>query len=238
MCWPYTLIYSCWDCVMEDQPVVSSCILVEPDAEDPVVRGYNHEGWLCPMRFLGSDTSQRVITPITCPGLRKDSRPFARLPGPNTFSKQGDGQTYVFSSPQFHFWICPKHRQKYIGLGPAFSGYKQAVRTELVEAERRAIERENAMLRKEARKEAAAREEGNGRQKQERWSQIFKTVSECPRKKQKKRKHGSRSVVEQGEATPTSAATGFLPGMARGSNTGPLLRPSKRQRFLDELDLP
>lgn len=127
MCWSYTLIYTCWDCIVTGRSA-EACVVVEPGAEDPVRGGYNHEGWLCPTRYLGQSPNSQSIAPMDCPALREASN-FSRLLRTNIantailriFSPTGrNGEDFLYSPPEYRFWVCPIRRHRYLALGPLY----------------------------------------------------------------------------------------------------------------------
>ncbi|KAI1099262.1 hypothetical protein F4804DRAFT_88915 [Jackrogersella minutella] len=179
MCWAYTLIYSCHDCMAEGRPATESSIQVNPDAEDPVVGGYNHEGFFCPLRNVGSSPDGQPITPSGCPDLHIALFPpelftvsTANEAPRGVLSIDRDRNSRMPSPLQYRFWICPDHRPKYVALGPTYSGYELARRVE----------------RTEAMKKDAARGVG-GREKTNAWKGAFEGLGSRPQERKRKRKH-------------------------------------------------
>ncbi|OTB01789.1 hypothetical protein M426DRAFT_14095 [Hypoxylon sp. CI-4A] len=131
MCWPYTIVYGCWDCMKERRPPYKSCVIVKPDAKDPVRGGYNHEGSFCPLRRLEPGSDGKPVTPNGCP----NQRTAWNLPGPSTVIRtltaigamhRANEDTVLPACPQYRFWICPEHLPKYKNLGPGHSGFDLA----------------------------------------------------------------------------------------------------------------
>ncbi|KAI2605230.1 uncharacterized protein GGS25DRAFT_421634 [Hypoxylon fragiforme] len=162
MCWPYTLVYSCWDCLEMGRPAWEACVVVRPEAEDPIMGGHNYEGWPCPMRYLGSPgggsptraSLPRPISslkPLRCPTLYR-YKPWLEAAGRAMVDMASPGlgaytHTFAFHSPQHRYWVCPEHRYKYLGLGPEYMGYEMVRDLQRVAARRR---REEELREKEA----------------------------------------------------------------------------------------
>ncbi|KAI1779120.1 hypothetical protein F4818DRAFT_239749 [Hypoxylon cercidicola] len=213
MCWPYTLIYGCMDCFAEGRSPTEACIVVPPGAEDPVVGGYNREGDICPLRYIGQ--RELSVTPISCPSLVASSlhgtvdASTAYKAFPGTLSAISSNDSYDHGCPQLRFWICKLHRPKYLQLGPSFAGFELARRNELVDERRKA--------------EALKIEKRN--EKKERWNEAFKALSDPQPYLSQKRKReaaGKEAAGKEAEAEATiniAAATHTLLEAAEGSRS-------------------
>lgn len=218
MCWPYTITYGCMDCLAERRSPAEACVVVPPDAEDPVAGGYNWEGALCPLRYVGPQQNGRRVTPMSCPSFRASSfhGPVDAGTANGSFAGSmgvGYGGTnpsaYGFQLPRF--WICPLHRPKYIHLGPSFAGYDIARRAESVEAQKKARDCEAA----------------RGKQEQERWNELFNVVSgPQPRAPQKRKREAGMKGGEADATANIAAAACSLLEMADSSR----YREQKRRR--------
>ncbi|XXH02758.1 NineTeen Complex (NTC) component [Hypoxylon texense] len=221
MCWPYTLTYGCVDCFAEGRSPAEACVLVAPDAEDPVAGGYNWEGALCPLRYVGPQQDGRRVTPTSCPSFQG-----ASFHGPVDAStangslagSPGAGygtNPYAYGSPQLlRYWICPLHRPKYIHLGPSFAGYDIARRAESVEAQKKARDGEAA----------------RGGQEQERWNELSNVVSGPQPHMIQKRKR-EEVEVKGGEADVTANIAAAACSLLEMADSGRYRKQKRRRNY-------
>lgn len=134
---------------------------------------------------------------MTCPSLsfhKCADAGTANKALPGNESKSCDTNPFAYGTPQLRFWICPRHRPKYLeAMGPNFAGYKLAQRIQLVEDQREEIA-----------KEKQRHETAKGKQK-ERWNKVFSVVSDPQPRLDTKRKRGA-GIIEKAKTTAGEAA--------------------------------
>lgn len=221
-------MYGCMDCFAEGRTPVEACIVVEPDAEDPVVGGYNREGALCPLRYVGPQQSGRLVTPMSCPSFLVtpfhgpvDASTANRSPSGSRSTSYGNN-SHLYGSTQLRFWICPLHRPKYIQLGPSFAGYELARRIEFVEVQKRAS--------------TLALETAKGKQKQERWDEVFNVGSGPQSHTNQKRKR--EAGVKGGEADATVDIAAAACSLLEAADSSRYQEQKRRRGYTAGADIP